>query len=478
MWAGSLGGPSLGVTMDKDVREVQSRMSRREVVALAGILVVAVLLRVGVALYLGDVVDAPELLTDQRSYHALGARLVSGYGFSFAKAWYPFTPADAPTAHWSFLYSLIVAGIYSVFGVHPLAARLVQAVLGGVLLPLAVYRLGRRIFGSGASDSALVVAAPLAAAGIGAVYGYFILYAATLMTETFFITVLVWSLDVALGIARSLQTAQGAPRRLVVQLGLSLSIGTLLRQSLLPWVPVLLAYLLWLGWRNDRLRDAVRASVLVGAMLVVSILPWTYRNARVFGQFLLLNSNTGYAMYSAQHPMHGTQFREFDPAPLPEDLVWGNEASMDKQLMARGIQFVLEDPWRYMLLSLSRVRAFFEFWPTADTTLLHNIGRTGSFGLFLPFMLYGLYHTFRRPELVRENSLLFLFAMVYTLMHVATWAMVRYRLPVDAVIIPLAGWAVADLSVRLRDRVLRRGTLVGAQSRRSSAVLSDRVDAE
>jgi len=67
---------------------------RRERAILGGILAVAVLLRVGVALYLGDVVDAPPLLTDQRSYHALGARLLEGHGFSFAKAWYPFTPAD------------------------------------------------------------------------------------------------------------------------------------------------------------------------------------------------------------------------------------------------------------------------------------------------------------------------------------------------------------------------------------------------
>src|SRR5512137_1488588 len=102
---------------------------RRSQIILILILMTAVLLRVAVALYLGNIVDAPPNLTDQRSYHALGARLISGHGYSFDVGWYPFTPPDTPTAHWSFLYSLFVAAVYEVAGVQPLAARLVQAVL-------------------------------------------------------------------------------------------------------------------------------------------------------------------------------------------------------------------------------------------------------------------------------------------------------------------------------------------------------------
>jgi hypothetical protein len=161
-------------------------------------------------------------------------------------------------------------------------------------------------------------------------------------------------------------------------------------------------------------------------------------------------------MYSAQHPMHGTNFREFDAAPLPDGM-WGRpELELDRELMREGIQFVLDDPGRYLLLSLSRVRAFFEFWPTPDTTLLHNAGRIGSFGLLLPFLLYGLVLAVRRPGFVKRNALLFLFAGFYTVLHLLTWAMVRYRLPVDAVLIPLAALAVVDLLQRVRGRIPQR----------------------
>src|SRR5512138_3130455 len=120
-------------------------MTRKSLGILLAIFAVSVALRAGTALYLGDVVDAPPLLTDQRSYHALGERLITGHGFSFADGWYPFTEPDTPTAHWSFLYSLFVAGIYAIFGAHPLAVRLIQAIVGGILLPWLVYRLAFRL---------------------------------------------------------------------------------------------------------------------------------------------------------------------------------------------------------------------------------------------------------------------------------------------------------------------------------------------
>lgn len=418
------------------------------------ILVASVLVRVGVALYLGDVVDAPPLLTDQRSYHALGARLLEGHGYSFERPWYPFTPANTPTAHWSFLYPLFVAVVYAVFGVHPLAARVVQAVLGGLLLPWMVYRLARTVFRP-------AFRLPLVAAAIATIYPYFVLYAATLMTETFYIVVLLWSLDEGLRLGQRLRRRRDIPLVLLLRLGLSLGLAALLRQSVLPWVPVFFLYLLWQAWRTNRLIETVRPLGMAGLILVACILPWACRNYRVYGQFLLLNSNTGYAMYSAQHPMHGTNFREFDPAPLPEGLA-GNEAQMDQALMRAGIQFVLDDLGRYLFLSLSRVRAFFEFWPTPDTTMVHNIGRTGSFGLFLPFMLYGLYLSVRRQSSaiaspnepggwrIWDFRLLYLFIAFYTLLHVLTWAMVRYRLPVDAVLLPFAALALHDLYARGR----------------------------
>jgi hypothetical protein len=443
-------------------------MTRKSLGILLAILAVSVTLRVGVALYLGDIVDAPPLLTDQRSYHALGERLITGHGFSFDRGWYPFTAADTPTAHWSFLYSLFVAGVYGIFGPHPLAARLVQAVLGGIVLPLTLYGFSRRFFSVGSWNSRLETrglnpeSLALIAAGMSAVYFYFVLYSATLMTEIFYISALLWSLYEAISIA------ERPTRKHAFLLGISLGLATLLRQSILPWIAVLLAWLLWTGYRTHMLRRSIGAVALAAGLIAVMILPFTVRNYAVYGQFLLLNSNAGYAMYSAQHPMHGTTFQEFEAAPMPADLNGLNEAQLDRALMQRGIGFVLAEPGRYLLLSLSRIPDYFEFWPTPDTTLINNLGRVGSIGVLLPFMLAGIVMAVRMAGPRAQGSwlkfsiiplaLLLLFMVIYSLMHIFTWAMPRYRLPVDAVAIAFAAIAFDALALAVAKRWRARST--------------------
>jgi hypothetical protein len=284
------------------------------------------------------------------------------------------------------------------------------------------------------------------------------------MTETFYIITLLWSFERALKLSEDF--AAGRPGwGAALGLGVSLGLTALFRQAVLPWVPVLFLWLLWRAWRANA-RNFIRlhlpALVLAGLVLLAFILPWTYRNYRVYGDFLLLNSNTGYAMYSAQHPMHGTNFQAFEAAPLPDELRGrvSTEAEWDRELMRRGIAFVLEDPGRYLRLSLSRVADYFEFWPT-DTSLLNNAGRLLSFTLYLPFMLYGFYLGGRvqyTPALAgpeRPTTLLYLFMVFYSLLHIFTWAMPRYRLPVDAVAMPFVALALESIFLSVRGRVCR-----------------------
>ena len=298
------------------------------------------------------------------------------------------------------------------------------------------------------------------AAGFGAVYAYFILYAATLMTETFFIITLLWSLERSLAMRSRLSRGQRLDPGLSITFGLSLGIATLLRQSVLPWLALLFVWLFWVGWRFSQPRRAVIGLLVATIPIVLLILPFTLRNYHVYGSFLLLNSNAGYAMYSAQHPMQGTSFQEFTAAPVPDDLAGINEARLDRELMRRGIGFVLAEPGRYLLLSLSRVGDYFEFWPAKGTTLLHNLGRVGSFALFLPFMVYGIWLSLRAAGPGRTVAgwvefstsplaLVLLFVTFYSLLHILTWAMPRYRLPVDAVALSFAALAVTSLIKRL-----------------------------
>src|SRR5678810_539917 len=134
---------------------------------LVGIILLAILLRLVSALYLGnEVKDFPGIF-DQISYDSLARRVVGGYGFTFAETHWPITRAGEPTAHWSYLYTLYLVAIYSMFGLQPIIARMVQAVIVGVLHTYIVYRIGEKLFSRTIG---------LIAAGVTAVYIYFFYY--------------------------------------------------------------------------------------------------------------------------------------------------------------------------------------------------------------------------------------------------------------------------------------------------------------
>jgi hypothetical protein len=430
----------------------------------------------GAALYLGNGMPSD---TDEITYSTLGMRLLSGHGYSFPQGWYPFILPDTPTAFWSFLEPVFVAGVYALFGTQPLWARLAHAVVGGIVITWMSYRLALRLFGSacptllgssaasapqtGDGEGYSAQRAALFAAFLSAIYLYLVVYSAMIMTETLYIAALLWSLERAMAVVGMLSGEEtGNGKRLVltaVGLGLALGLATLARQSILPWVAVMFAFLLWVGLRNGQMRQASVVVFAAGGILALCILPATIRNYRVFDGFLLLNSNTGYAMFSAQHPLHGTSFQEYAAAPLPDDLYGLSELYLDKELMRRGLGFIAAEPGRYVLLSLSRVRDYIEFWPTADSSTVYDLGRLLSFGLFLPFMIYGLYLSARRCMCSANNGrpqvvLLYLFMGFYSIVHILTWAMPRYRLPVEAVLLPFAAAALLDIAARLPFRGL------------------------
>lgn len=388
------------------------------------ILTAAILIRIPVAIYMGDHVTVLPGIQDQVSYDALARSLLAGRGYSFTHKWYPFTPANTPTSHWSFVYPLFLAGIYAVTGYHPLAARLIQCMVGGTLICLLVYLIGRRVVNE---ETGLV------AAGLAAVYGFFIYYNAALMTETFSIVLILLTLYL------SIKLKDNPKPILWIGLGLSLGLGALLRQTVLLFVPFLL---LWLFWelRKDRMRWWIFS---VPAVIILMIAPWTIRNYRVFHQFLLLNSNAGYAFYASNHPHLGTEWsNENIVVPIPKELAGQNEAQLDHALTQMGLQFILADPKRYVLLTLDKTTEYYKFWPSRNSGLISNLNRVLSFGLYLPFMLLGLYLSFSHWH---DFIPLYLFSVIHTGIHLLSWPAPRYRLPVDAVSMIFAALAVLEL---------------------------------
>lgn len=414
----------------------------------------AILLRLLSALYQGNTVTVLPGVHDQISYDSLARRVAAGYGFSFAEGQWPLTRPGEPTAHWSFVYTLYLASLYALFGAEPLIPRLVQAVIVGGLQTYIIYRIGEKAFSKRIG---------IIAAGITAFYVYFIYYSGALMTEPFYITAILFSLFVAMQIAEN--TGKHAEIKFGILLGIALGLTILLRQVFLLFVPFLFFWI-WISRFKRRLSLPIFSTLLSLGLVVLFILPISLYNQSRFGRFVLLNTNSGFAFFWGNHPIYGTHFYSILPAEMgtyqdliPMEVRHLDEAALDQELLRRGLQFVLDDPKRYILLSIDRIPAYFDFLPSSESGIISNISRVASFGIMLPFMLYGLFLTVKRVMsessnpfmnlLISPVGLLILFALVYTLIHLLTWALIRYRLPVDAVLIPFAAFAISDLCSRV-----------------------------
>jgi len=216
------------------------------------------------------------------------------------------------------------------------------------------------------------------------------------------------------------------------------------------FAPVAVVIIVWILWRGRRWHRWWLALIPLG-IVILAVVPWTIRNYQIYHAFLPLNSNAGYALYASLHPSHGTNWQPAH-AVVPIQADWlqqYNEAQLDRLLMSTSLGYIWDDPVRILLLSVGKAPYMFMFWPSADSSLPSNLARVASFGLALPFMVWGLYIS-RRDG--RTYSLFYLFMTSYILIHMVSWPAPRYRLPVDACLMIFAALGIRELNTTWRRR--------------------------
>jgi 4-amino-4-deoxy-L-arabinose transferase-like glycosyltransferase len=390
------------------------------------ILILALLVRILAALYLGNTVSGLSGAQDEISYSMLGQRYASGYGLTFPSNWYPWIKANAPQSYYSAMMSLYLAAIYMIFGYYPLIARIITGLLS-TLIVAVLYLLIRKLFNE---KTALFSA--LIAAG----YAYLVFYGVTLVTETPFILGLLVCLFLSYSIIEDPSWLKW------MVFGLILSITILFRMAVIFFVPFLIGWVVIVQPRNRKL------AIIPFLMIILAILPFTVRNYRLWNRFLL-EAQFGHVFWNGNHPGHQGNFHPYRTYPIPSEIrASNNDAEITNQLLRLGIQNVINDPTDFFLLTLTRLREFFKFWPTSDSNSIANLLRVFSFGIMWPFSLAGLLIS---RDQWRKLLPLLLFMIIHTGVYAISWTMIRYRIPLDAILIPFAAVAIVQIIKSLQN---------------------------
>lgn len=392
------------------------------------VLLLAALTRFSAALYLGNEVSGLSGAHDEISYSMLGQRFAEGHGLTFPRPWYPWIGVDAPQSYYSATMSLYLAAIYLVFGYHPVVARLITAVLSTLVVGM-IYLLARRLFGETVA---------LVSGLIAACYAYLVFYGVTLVTETPFI------LSLLVAIYLAYRFVESPSIWITIALGVSLAVAVLFRMAVVFYVPFLLAWIVL-----QQRRRWVMALIPI-VIIVLSLLPFTIRNYLMWDRVLLLESQFGHVFWNGNHPGHQGDFHPFEVFPIPEEVLSSrNDAEITNRLLRMGIENVARDPVDFLRLTVTRLREFFTFWPTADSTIQANLLRVISFGVVLPFAVAGLILNARRW---RELVLVLLYLVIHTGVYAISWTMIRYRVPLDTFLIIFAAYALVSVGRFVRYR--------------------------
>jgi 4-amino-4-deoxy-L-arabinose transferase-like glycosyltransferase len=291
---------------------------------------------------------ASGLFSDAFFYHHTAELLASGHGFA--------SNAGVPTAQWPPLFPLLLSLVYRITGPEPLAGELMNALLGGLTVPL-LYVLALRTFGR--------LEATIAA-GFLAVFPGQILWPDVLLSETLY-TLLLVSFFVLVALL---------PRRpwSVAVLGVAVGLATLTRGEAVLLVPAVMAV-----WWHDlpRARLLVWTAALV-AVAGLTVAPWTIRNAIAMDAFVPLSTNASITLWSGHNPdANGAQV--YAPRSLLREVQGrGKEREIGESelLRRKAFEFMGSHPGRELeliplkLLNLNRGDSWALEWV--------NAGRPGS----------------------------------------------------------------------------------------------------
>ena len=383
-------------------------------VTLGGIVGLALTLRLLLILVMPQLGD-PNSMDTANYLHLTRSLLESGRYAMWAK----------PTAYVAPVYPFFLAGVFKLFGENFFAVKLIQVGLGTVSVAL-VYFLAVRF------TRPLVA---LLAALIMALHPEIIGITGFIYTETLFIFLLLATL---LLLVHAITTKKAV---YFLGAGSLLGLTTLCRGVTLQWPIFMLAVLMlssqrWWWWRRW---------VFVVAGMAVVMAPWTIRNYQRFQVFLPVATGSGDVFWTGNYLEFDGEYRyEQTQKKLLEVAGDVDLITRDRKLMADAKRMILDEPLAHAGLF---IRKIFRYWLRVYEDVPHGEARQRNWLVFgvltfthytiLFFALLGLRKCNWRHDGVK---MLLAFVCYYTLVHAATLAVARYRIP----LLPFLGIAAAS----------------------------------
>jgi 4-amino-4-deoxy-L-arabinose transferase-like glycosyltransferase len=381
----------------------------------------------------------PSLLDPARDHYAFGyefgriARsIATGQGFSS-----PYPEPTGPSALVGPVYAYLLAGVFKLFGVYTTASALMILTLNNVfssLICLPVFSIARRVFGTTVA---------VWAGWAWALYPYSIAGSNVWVWETILTSLLLtWILQYTLFLEHSSSYLAWTGYGLLWSLAALTSAATL---STLPFLGI------WILVRQRRNGTRCAGPVMAASLFfLVAVAPWIWRCSRTYGRFVAFRGNAGLEVMvgnsdDTSNPSNWKMLPGENAAELMKLQRVGEPAYMaEKERDAKDV--IVNHTLRFAGQTLRRVLyTWTDFWNFPPRWSLDASGvpdvLTYSMISFLAFAGLGWSIRNRRDDSAPLMILLVFFPLVYYLTHQD----VRFRHPIDPVVVIFAVYGVSSL---------------------------------
>ncbi len=305
----------------------------------ASMLIVWIILLLGLWLRLSFVaqVQVP-LKSDMASFHARGQLLAEQgqFGTGSETAFLNASTYRPP------LYPLFLAGIYKISQPNPKNVYWAQCALSALML-VGIFQLAKQC-----APKAIQQPVALTAMASAAIYPPLIGYCGILLSETLFMTLLVWA------VATLLQPTPS--RKQLLLTGVLFGLANLTRPITLPLMLLLMA--VSICYRKFNLK--AMATLLMA--FLITLAPWVIRNYLEFHQFVLVDNSSGINMVAGNNDQgKGDYTRGYEKSWMFQDALRKsrNIVELDKNLLANDSQWIQRHPAQYAKLFFKRVGYYF-----------------------------------------------------------------------------------------------------------------------
>ena len=358
---------------------------------------------------------------DTGQYDDMACSLLNGNGFSLS---------GIPTAERPPLYSLFLAGIYSLFGQSHLAVKLVQAILGAISCVI-IYLIAKESFNHKVGLWSGIVMA---------FYPPLISTAGFILSEE--LTVILLAISI-LFLTRAIKRKQV---RYYILTGIFLGLTTLCRSITLLF-PIFLYFTLLFS--SSKKREFVLISILLVSM-IATVAPWTIRNYIKFNAFIPCQTDRGANLWVGTHlpsdgpggmPYGGITCRatsadkEYKDPKDREAFLKVNRGlspiEADKEYYREGIKNILNNPSGYLRLCVEKFKRYW-FWIPGGVEVLKPYPKI-KLGLYIVYyfvlLLAFLGVWVGLKENWRDKLPMLAIILYFTITHTLIFAVPRFHIP-------------------------------------------------